>query len=89
MLDGVAEAARSAKVANLAVEAEAMTVGLYGQFEAKLSKCKLVPAAGLVEQLRVIKDKQEIEEIELAARYAEKGFAILRRPLRPSGPRKR
>jgi Xaa-Pro aminopeptidase len=83
MLDGVAEAARSAKVANLAIEAEAMTVGLYGQFEAKLSKSKLVPASGLVEQLRVIKDKQEIEEIELAARYAEKGFAILRATLRP------
>ncbi len=83
MLDGVAEAARAAKVANLAVEADAMTVGLHGQLEAKLAKIKLVPASGLVEQLRVIKDKQEIEEIELAARYAEKGFAILRATLRP------
>jgi Xaa-Pro aminopeptidase len=83
MLDGVAEAARTAKVANMAIEADAMTVGLFGQLEAKLLKTKLAPAAGLVEELRVVKDKQEIEEIELAARYAEKGFAILRATLRP------
>ena len=42
-----------------------------------------MPAAGLVEELRVIKDKQEIDEIRLAARYAERGFAILRATLRP------
>ncbi|HVU88650.1 MAG TPA: Xaa-Pro peptidase family protein [Pirellulales bacterium] len=83
MLDGVAEAVRAAKVSNLAIEADAMTVGLHAQLEAKLPKNKLVPAAGLVEELRVVKDKQEIEEIELAARYAEKGFAILRATLRP------
>lgn len=83
MLDGVAEAVRSAKGSNLAIEADAMTVGLHAQLEAKLPKNKLVPAAGLVEELRVVKDKQEIEEIELAARYAEKGFAILRATLRP------
>ena len=83
MLDGVAEAVRSAKVSNLAIEADAITVGLFGHLETKLAKTKLVPASGVVEQLRVIKDKQEIEEIEVAARYAEKGFAILRATLRP------
>jgi Xaa-Pro aminopeptidase len=83
MLDGVAEAARAAKVANLAIEADSMSVGLHAQLGTKLAKIKLVPAAGLVEQLRVIKDKQEIDEIRLAARYAERGFAILRATLRP------
>jgi Xaa-Pro aminopeptidase len=83
MLDGVAEAVRAAKAATLAVEADSMSVGLHAQLEAKLAKVKLAPAAGLVEQLRVIKDKQEIDEIRLAARYAEKAFAILRATLRP------
>ena len=83
MLDGVAEAAKATKTATLAVEGDAMTVGLFGQLADKLLKIKLVPASGLVEQLRVIKDKQEIDEICLAARYAEKGFAILRATLRP------
>ena len=83
MLDSVAEAARSTKVTNLAVEADAMSVGLHALLDAKLAKIKLVPATGLVEQLRVIKDKLEIDEICLAARYAEKGFAILRATLRP------
>jgi len=83
MLDGVAEAAKTVKAATIAVEGDAMTVGLFGQLADKLPKVKLAPAAGLVEQLRVIKDKQEIEEICLAARYAERGFAILRATLRP------
>ncbi len=39
--------------------------------------------SGLVEELRVVKDKEEIAEICLAARYAEKGFAVLRATLRP------
>ena len=83
MLEGIAEAVRGSKVSNLAIEADSMSVALHAQLEAKLAKTKLVPAAGLVEQLRAIKDKQEIEEICLAARYAEKGFAILRATLRP------
>ena len=83
MLDGVAEAARAAKVANLAVEADCDERRPARAARGKAAKIKLVPAAGLVEQLRVIKDKQEIDEIRLAARYAEKGFAILRATLRP------
>ncbi|HEY1602321.1 MAG TPA: Xaa-Pro peptidase family protein [Pirellulales bacterium] len=83
MLDSVAEAVRTTKVTKLAIESDAMGVGLFGQIEAKLTKTKLIPAAALVEQLRVIKDKHEIDEICLAARYAEKGFAILRATLRP------
>ncbi|MBI2826987.1 MAG: aminopeptidase P family protein [Planctomycetia bacterium] len=83
MLDGIAEAVRAAKAMNLAVEADAMSVGLYGQLSARLSKTKLVSASGLVEQLRVVKDKHEIDEIRLAARYAEKAFAVLRATLRP------
>lgn len=83
MLDGVSKAVTSAKVAKLAVEADSMSVALYGQISGKLSRASLMQAAGLVEELRVVKDKQEIEEICVAARYAEKGFAILRATLRP------
>ena len=42
-----------------------------------------MPTSGLVEELREIKDKIEIDEIRLAARYAEKAFAVLRASLRP------
>jgi len=83
MLDGIAESARAAKVKLMAIEAEAMSVGLHDQLAAKLSQIRLVTASGLIEQLRVIKDKQEIDEICLAARYAEKAFAVLRATLRP------
>jgi Xaa-Pro aminopeptidase len=40
--------------------------------------------AGLIEQLREVKDKHEIAEIREAARYAEQAFAVLRATLRPN-----
>ncbi len=43
----------------------------------------MVPSTGLVEQLREIKDKDEIGEIRQAIRLAERVFTMLRAGLRP------
>ena len=58
MLDGVAGVVRAAKVSKLAVEADSMSVGLFRQLEAKLNKVALHEASGLVEELRMVKDKE-------------------------------
>jgi Xaa-Pro aminopeptidase len=42
-----------------------------------------VPTSGLVEQLRQIKDAEEVERIRQAVWQAEKAFAVLRSTLRP------
>jgi Xaa-Pro aminopeptidase len=83
MLQAVASVVGSAKVASLAVEGESMSVALHQQIAEKLTKVPTVVTSGLVEQLREIKDKQEVAEICLAARQAEKAFAVLRATLRP------
>ena len=53
------------------------------QIAAKLPKLELVPTDGLVEQLRMIKDKDEVATIRRAAKVAERAFEALRATMRP------
>ena len=50
---------------------------------AALPKTELVSTTGLVEELRMIKDKDEIAEIRQAVWHAERAFGVLRASLRP------
>ena len=69
--------------AGWAIEGDSMTVGLRDQIAEKLPKLEIVATSGLVEQLRLIKDKEEIARIRKAVWQAEKAFAVLRSTLRP------
>lgn len=83
MLEAVTKTIASAKIGTLGVEADSMTVGFRDQLAAELPKTQVANAARLVEQLREVKDKDEIAEIRQAVWYAEKAFAVLRATLRP------
>lgn len=66
------------------VEAAHLSVA---DFDAIRSQCKgleLLPAPGLVESLRVVKDRGEIEAIRKAVDVAERAFAMLKAGLRRS-----
>lgn len=82
ILDATAEVVRSLKLRSLGIEAESMTVGLFGQLSER-TRAEIVQTRGLVEQLREIKDKHEVAEIREAVRQAERAFAVLRATLRP------
>lgn len=71
-----------AKISKVGIESQSMTVGLLARFEEKLEKVAFVPTSGLVEQLREIKDAEEIAALRLAVRHAERGFGVLRASLR-------
>lgn len=71
------------KVAAIGFESDHATVSLIGELQHGLSKTTLEPTSGMVEQLRAIKDKDELAAIREAARIAERAFAILRASLRP------
>lgn len=68
-------AARNLGIRRIGFESEHVTVAslekLRGQFEGS----EVVPAAGLVEGLRRIKEPEEIELIRTAARFGDEGFA--------------
>ena len=83
MLQAVAKVVRAGKVGRLGVEADSMAVGLRDQIAEKLPKVELLPTSGLVETLRLIKDKDEVERLRRAVWQAEKSFAVLRSTLRP------
>lgn len=73
----------AAGVQRLGVEAGAMTVGHHDQLAERLREVSLTPLDGLVEQLRVIKDKEEIEATRRAGQLARRAFEVVRAGLTP------
>ena len=71
------------RIGRLGIEGDSMTVGLRDQIAKKLPKLEIVATSGLVEKLRLIKDKEEIARLRKAVWQAEKAFAVLRSTLRP------
>ncbi len=83
MLEGTVKAIERVKPERLGIEAESITVGLRDEIAEKLPKLPLVATKGLVEELRMIKDKQELDEIRRAVWQAEKAFGIIKAMIRP------
>ena len=83
MVSGVEQVLKSAKTSRLGVEGDSMTLSLREKIAEKLPKVEIVTTSGLVEDLRLRKDKYEIEEIRQAVSYAERAFAVIRASLRP------
>jgi len=83
MLQAVVRVVHAAKIGRLGIEGDSMTVGLRDQIAEKLPKVEIVPTSEMVEALRLIKDKDEIDRLRRAVWQAEKAFAVLRSTLRP------
>jgi Xaa-Pro aminopeptidase len=81
MLDFTAKAIEKSKAAKLGVEADSMTVGLRDSLAKKLTKVELVPTAGWIEELRLIKDKDEIDRTLRACDLARRTFEVVRAKL--------
>jgi len=82
MVDLVAQTVQSLGVHRLGVEATALTVHQFERFEAEVTGVEWVKTAGLVEQLRLVKDRDEIQRIRRAAWQARRGFEVVRAALR-------
>ncbi len=83
MLHAVVRILNAANVSRLGVEGDTMTVGLEDKIADKLPSIAIVPTSGLVEKLRQVKDKDEIELTKKAIWYAERAFEVIRAGLRP------
>jgi Xaa-Pro aminopeptidase len=79
----VARAIKASKAVRLAFEGESMTVALRDRIADKLPKLALAPTNGVVEKLRIVKDREEISEIRRAISQAERAFAVVRAAIRP------
>ena len=82
ILDVLAKLIKKARLSDLAIEGGSMTVGQYDAIRSKLERVEFAPTDGLIEQLRVIKDKDEVAEIRQAVRIAQQAFGVIRASLR-------
>lgn len=78
LLDDAQRVIRAAKVKKLGIEAGTITLAEFQKLSEKLAEQTLVPTSGLVEELRLIKDAEEIAETRTAVWLAEKAFAKIR-----------
>jgi Xaa-Pro aminopeptidase len=71
------------RISTLGVEGQSMSVATHAQLVEKAPAVALKATDGLVEELRAVKDAEEIAEIRLAVQQAERAFAVLRASLSP------
>lgn len=83
MTAATAAAVEQAKVKRLGIEADSMTVGQRAALAAAAPQVELVPTSGWVEELRLIKDKEEIARTRRACDLARRCFEVVRAKMTP------
>ncbi len=83
LTDALAEKANERDLKQLGYESHALTVEIFNSISLPLAGIELVPVAWEVEQLRAVKDEEEIADIREAVDLAEQGFAYLLEILKP------
>jgi Xaa-Pro aminopeptidase len=83
MLEFTTKTLEKANLKRLGVEADSMTVGLCNALAEALPKVELVPTSGWVEELRIVKDKSEIDRTRRACDLARRAFEVVRAKLTP------
>ena len=83
MTAATAKLCRQAKVGRLGVEAASLTLAENDEIKSKLPKTEIISTYGVVETLRQIKDRNEIDAIRRAIDVAARAFTDIRNGLRP------
>ena len=83
MLSSVAKVVSRLKAKLVGFESTSMTVALHSALAAGLSKSELVAAKGWIEQLRMVKDRDEIDRTRVACKMARRAFEVVRATLVP------
>jgi len=78
----VKEVVAKHKLKTIGIEAGSMTVQMFQWMQSHLEGSEVVAIDGLVEGLRELKDKTEIEQTRVAVKLAEKAFAVAKACLR-------
>lgn len=79
----LAEAAKRLKLRTLAFESHLVSVATFAVWEKHLAGVELAPTTDMVEQLRMIKDKEEIQTICDSVECAQRAFDVVKASLRP------
>ncbi|MFF2090263.1 M24 family metallopeptidase [Paenibacillus sp. NPDC058174] len=83
VMDSVRELLAASGICELAFEQDQVSYGEYAAWSEQLDGVVLKPAAGLVEQLRMIKDEDELRIMKEAADLADAAFSHVQKLLQP------
>jgi len=83
MLTSVKEEVTRAKVNKLGFEANSMTVALHAALGEAVKRCALIACEGWIEELRMVKDRDEISRTRKACDQARRAFEVVRASLTP------
>lgn len=83
MIDFVEETIKKCGASRVGFEAESMTVALRDAVADALPKVELAPTSGWVEELRTIKDKDEVARTRVACDMARRAFEVVRAGITP------
>jgi Xaa-Pro aminopeptidase len=64
------------KFGKVAVEASSVSLATYLKIQEEIPALTMLPTSGLVEELRMVKDKEEVESIRHAIYLAERAFGV-------------
>jgi len=81
--DFLAENIRRRGIAKLGFESQSVTYATYAQWKEKLAPTELIPIADVLEPLRLVKTKDEIEKIRRACALADDCFKHVVRMIQP------
>lgn len=76
-MEGLAELLQRKNVTNLSFESHDINFKTYNKMKEKLKMKSLNPVESLIEDMRLIKDKDEIQKIKKAVEIADQGFEFL------------
>ncbi|EHQ8839464.1 aminopeptidase P family protein [Enterococcus faecalis] len=82
IFDEVADLSERLQLDNLAFEETQVSFADYSLLE-EILPCELVPVMGLIEELREVKDEEEVAIIEKACAIADQGFAFVLEMIKP------
>ena len=82
IVDTATKIVGKSKAKRLGFEADHTTVAVLGKLADRITTATLVATGGLVERLRELKDKWELEQIRAAIEYAQRGIGVVRSSLR-------
>ncbi|MGD9678007.1 MAG: M24 family metallopeptidase [Vulcanibacillus sp.] len=82
--DAVADQIKVNKIDNIGFEQDFVTYSLHKQFANKLSNLNLVPVSHIIENLRMIKDQDEIKLIKKAAEISDQAFTYILNFIKPN-----
>jgi Xaa-Pro aminopeptidase len=78
MLQGVGAAVKRAKVERVGLEGTSATVSFQQSLMKALPSVKIVVTENLVERLRIVKDRDEVEATRVACQQARRAFDVVR-----------